>query len=542
MHYRYRVFRTIGGPMARIYAYTYKFLIQDDANGEKIQSKVMEIFPAENKGKKPDVIHIVDIYFDTKDSRLFKAGVALRERQVLGNTTLELIAIPKKWERGHYFEKKRPLSASIDPDPKILTRQLQSLLGLKLLPILEPVSALINERAETLLVYKGIPVKMKLDRYKLTPDFTSTYFHTGTTPHRAKASNKVMPVITELKIELELTNSNQIPKAIRGLVKQLKAEKGIKISSKAKIATLLKEASDVPTQPGFFPNELQITFLKNQLSYFMKDTFSNESATCPNMDPEYFHAFRVGLRKSRSILSNFKNLILPEASNYYQGEWRWIMQTLGKAWSQSVFYAKVMDLVPEDFRRNHQADFERWLDMILEEQASGWKEVMAVYQTERYKVARKKSLEIAVAPGFFRLDARNLYMPVAGFAKSQIARFNDEVRELSSILLLSFDKLHDDDIHRLRIEFKKLRYVIETFARFLPPEIVRTDALMDIQESFGFFMDLTSCLDEIGNYMQKHQDMVPMLEKIRELLLDKKEKQKVIIRQNILTWLLQDAH
>nr|MDO8117201.1 CHAD domain-containing protein [Candidatus Sigynarchaeota archaeon] len=332
--------------MARMYAYTYKFLIQATDDAERIYSKVVGFFSKEMMVKKPENKHIVDIYFDTGELQLFKAGVALRERQLNNNATLELIVIPKRWDRGHYFKKRKSFYMPGKPDADAITTQVHDTIGLCLDEKVGPVAALMNERTEIALDHDGIPVKLKLDRCKMAADFKSTCLGTVALSPRMKASNAAVNDFTELKIELEISNSNEIPKAIKRLVKNMKADDETMASSKTKVGYFLDMAFKVPAQPVFLPGEMQNTFLKKQLSFMLDDAFSNELPTCINLDPEYFHAFRVGLRKSRSILSNLKSLISPEAYTYYQGEWRWIMQTLGKAWSQSVFLAKLMDLVP----------------------------------------------------------------------------------------------------------------------------------------------------------------------------------------------------
>ncbi len=107
-----------------------------------------------------------------------------------------------------------------------------------------------------------------------------------------------------------------------------------------------------------YDTDSQGVFLRDSLSFFLQDTFSNEPGTRPNLDPEYFHAFRVSLRRCRAVLATFKKLVEPSKFDYFQTDWRWLMQAIGEVWNLDVFHAKLAEFIPPALAESHRVAYE----------------------------------------------------------------------------------------------------------------------------------------------------------------------------------------
>ena len=62
----------------------------------------------------------------------------------------------------------------------------------------------------------------------------------------------------------------------------------------------------------------------------------------------------------------------------------------------------------------------------------------------------------------------------------------------------------DDELHRLRIECKKLRYLLEFFASLFPAGEVRliVEHLKNLQDNLGDFNDLSVQQDDLKSYLE----------------------------------------
>ena len=88
----------------------------------------------------------------------------------------------------------------------------------------------------------------------------------------------------------------------------------------------------------------------------------------------------------------------------------------------------------------------------------------------------------------------------------------ERIRNAHRRVLKKGGKIDDDSpperLHRLRIDCKKLRYLLEFFAALYPKDDVRPliDALKKLQDNLGDFNDLAVERDLLGRYLGRLSD------------------------------------
>jgi CHAD domain-containing protein len=183
---------------------------------------------------------------------------------------------------------------------------------------------------------------------------------------------------------------------------------------------------------------------------------ANEACARSAQDPEGVHQFRVGLRRMRALIGAFRRYLAPEFSGYLTAELDWLQARCGPARDWDVLLIgtlrPLLKALPAD----------RTIPPLLKEAAAARDESYAMVRSTldgpRY-VELLSRLELALAEGKWSASA-----PGAGTLMDQPAR------ELARLILKSrYKKLPQpsaptmDELHRLRIAVKKLRYAAEFF-------------------------------------------------------------------------------
>ena len=222
-------------------------------------------------------------------------------------------------------------------------------------------------------------------------------------------------------------------------------------------------------------------------------------------DIEGVHQMRVAFRRMRSALSIFRTAVPKECSQFWSDELRWLAGQLGPARDLDVFIAEglevIDDLLPlpgEDKMRalaaahratayeavrsmldgeryaNFKTDFPRWL------RQQPWRDS---------KLSRKKR--------------RNLESALSSYARSVLDRQERAVLRAGS-------EVHRDDaaeMHRLRIECKKLRYAAEFFQSLFigMDDFIRP--LKSLQDLLGVMNDVSVLRGLLDNLLENLTDV-----------------------------------
>jgi CHAD domain-containing protein len=235
--------------------------------------------------------------------------------------------------------------------------------------------------------------------------------------------------------------------------------------------------------------------------------------------PEALHQMRIGLRRLRTAISIFKDVVADSQQEHIKTELKWITRELAPARELDVLNGEVIgslrDVVPDnrdraeartelEARRQQAYDdasravrSQRFAHAVLD--TAEWIEIGAWTSTEdpMLRLRRERSIE--------------------WHAATELARRRKKIRKRGQHLR----KLDDEQRHRLRIRAKKLRYGIEFFASMFLGKTneerreAALAALKDLQTGLGGLNDIATrekLMSEMGNVSgKKNASRVPFV-------------------------------
>jgi CHAD domain-containing protein len=215
---------------------------------------------------------------------------------------------------------------------------------------------------------------------------------------------------------------------------------------------------------------------------------ANEAGIKADIDIEFLHDFRIAVRRTRSALSQIKGVFPRQVTKHFRQEFR----TLGKLTNDlrdlDVYLlaeAKYRAMLPEAM----QDDIVPLFDYLRAHRAEALASVLAGLESEAY-AGMLNEWEAFLLGAAADESASNAAMPIIELARKRIRRqYRRIVRDGRYILKHTEDEL----LHALRLECKKLRYLLEFFDSLFPrKDMARLiKQLKRLQDNLGEFTDLT---------------------------------------------------
>ncbi|SAL01312.1 CHAD domain-containing protein [Caballeronia pedi] len=214
----------------------------------------------------------------------------------------------------------------------------------------------------------------------------------------------------------------------------------------------------------------------------------NERGVVSGHDPSSVHQMRVGLRRLRSALDMFEDVIAAPA--HFDGELRWIAGELGGARDWEVLAGATLDQAFESAKEGDDVNATR--TAATERAIHNRKAAAAAVDSVRYtRLVLEFTLWIESMGWRIEQSARDL------------ARRERRISDFADLTLTSRHKkllkrarglaeLDDASRHRARIAAKKLRYATEFFTSLYPKRAVKPfiNALSELQDDLGWRNDI----------------------------------------------------
>lgn len=229
-----------------------------------------------------------------------------------------------------------------------------------------------------------------------------------------------------------------------------------------------------------------LTSVSAIISVFLKIARENESGIIADFDTEFLHDYRVSLRKVRSALSLFQGVLAEEQVRRFKAEFAEIMQTTNRLRDLDV-YLLAKDtftrLVPEA----SSAGLPVLFSYLARERKKELKKVVKRLESEEYQqqMARLRAIfqssdSLAPGPG-----GKNVFITYA--AELILSKY----RRVSKLGGNIDDSTPDEKVHKLRIQAKKLRYLLEFCGELFAGEEMKklVKALKGLQDNLGNFND-----------------------------------------------------
>jgi CHAD domain-containing protein len=242
---------------------------------------------------------------------------------------------------------------------------------------------------------------------------------------------------------------------------------------------------DVQLEPGMRADEATKIILRRLLQVMR----ANQAGIKADIDVEFLHDYRVAIRRTRSALSQIKNVFPVEVTHRFKQDFAYLGKLTNELRDLDVY------LLSED-------KYRAMLPAVLR------KDIVPLF--DYLRVQRERALEVVIA-SFDQERSRRILLDWKTFLREPVPEKPQPANALTSIIDLACQRIYkhyrriikdgkeilknpqDELMHALRIECKKLRYLIEFFASLFPPKKVRRliDQLKQLQDNLGDFNDLS---------------------------------------------------
>jgi triphosphatase len=421
---------------------------------------------------------LTSVYFDTENLGLRQAGIFLRTRRV-GDHYIQTV---KASEPGNLFSRGEWEQEIEGPWPDLGQAKdttLKSLSRRDLAESLKPVFETRVQRTVRRLQRNDARIEFALDQGEID---------TGTSR---------FPLC---EVELELKDGD--PAELFHLARELSDSAPIQLAVKSKPErgyALLDGSGPYPVEKARDPQILATMTIESAFQVIGRSCLRQLLANRPAMlagNAEALHQMRIGLRRLRTAISVFKDVIAGSELDKIKSELEWITDELGSARDLDVFQAEVLhslgDVIPQE------SGLAEARQEFQQRREQAYNDAKRAIKSPRFARALLDTAEwIEVGPWTASKDPLlrlQRECPIKAHATAELARRRKKIRNQGKHLR----DLDEQRRHKLRIRAKKLRYAIEFFTDVFPGERneKRRDAalssLKDLQSALGDLNDIAA--------------------------------------------------
>jgi len=236
------------------------------------------------------------------------------------------------------------------------------------------------------------------------------------------------------------------------------------------------------------------TIYKNLLTTML----ANEQGIIDDLDSEFLHDFRVAIRRTRSGLALIKNVLDPEISNRFKEDFRYLGQITGPVRDLDV-YLLMEDNYKARLPEHLQEGLHYFFEDLEKKRGQEQKKLARALGAPRYRsiIADWQEYLERDDEEYHGTDSRTAIGTLADTIITK--RFKRVIRDGRAIHPGS----PAEELHRLRIQGKKLRYSLEFFSSLYPEQEMKTliKQLKLLQNNLGDFNDLSVQQEMLTQYL-----------------------------------------
>jgi inorganic triphosphatase YgiF len=396
--------------------------------------------------------HLISTYFDTEDEWLRQHGMALRIRQI-GRQRIQTLKAPTGEVAGAqaYLEVETPIVGDV-PDlamigDEVLQQQLKSA---NIADRLHPVFTSDFRRTAWTIDFDGSTIELAFDRGKIVVDHLETPINEVELELKAGAPAALFS-LAEVALD-------QIPLC---LGHETKAARGYRLRSGQQPGPVKARQIDLPMNCDVGD---AFTLFATQCLALLR---ANELAVIGNEDPESIHQFRVTLRRLRSLVRAYRDLMDELVYRHLAGELRWLQLQLGPARDLDVFITET--LVPIRDRFPALTALKLLIDVAEKRRAIARHQAHLTLQVVRYN-RLQMTIYRWLATGAWRRGSAtaSLGASAVDFADRLLKKQHKRMRRLGGD-----GDIPEAELHELRVAGKKMRYLGDGFRSFYKPKAFR---------------------------------------------------------------------
>jgi len=211
---------------------------------------------------------------------------------------------------------------------------------------------------------------------------------------------------------------------------------------------------------------------------------ANEPGVRSDLDSEFLHDYRVSLRRTRSLLGQIKNVFPADAVTHFRTEFQWLAQATGPK--------RDLDVLLLSLRRMSESlpagDLAALLAFLSRKQLDEQRLLEQVLESDRYRTLLAGWRDFLQDPPPGVPEPENAARPLMEVASRRISRL---YRRLVDQAMTIQDETPADAIHQVRIQAKKLRYMIDAMRSLHDRRDLDRiiDSLKKVQSVLGDFND-----------------------------------------------------
>jgi CHAD domain-containing protein len=427
-----------------------------------------------------------ETFYDSFDWRLFKAGLALVAQRGTTGTYLALTDLDGSVRHRLRYRGEPGFAWDLPHSP--LREAIAPMIEIRrLLPMLVLESSgrqlnLLDERSKTV-------ARLRLEE---------------------SAVVRTDPADQDLRLHPSLT---AMP--VRGydmdfqrLTHTLERELGLLPAPESELLDLARQAG---LNPGKYSSKLNLKLdpdqpaaeaLRSIYRRLLEVMRANEQGVKLDLDSEFLHDFRVAVRRTRSAMTQIKGVLPQSHIDRFRTGFAWLGQITGPSRDLHVYQLKMPDY-QSSLPEHDRADLEPLQTFLDSHQVLEHRNMVQSLESDRYASLLQDWQRFLNHPPEVEEAPPDATTPILELASRRIWKSYRRVMKKGSAI--------DDDsppeaLHRLRIDCKKLRYLLEFFySLYEETEIGKLiKALKQLQDNLGDFNDLTvqqEKLHEFGNTM-----------------------------------------
>jgi triphosphatase len=411
----------------------------------------------------------VSTYFDTDDFRLQRERAALRVRQV-GARRIQTLKLAPHPDQGVIARREWEREIGNDaPDLRdIDDRHVRKLLDGDIRDRLAPIFVTEIKRSTIPLALDGSTIEFALDVGEIKTEKGSV------SVCEAELELKSGRIESVYKLAQEL--NRRIPLSIEPLSK---SERGYALLTNRKPAP--RRAASVKLDKDMRAGFAFQVIARNCILHLR----ANEASVRAAAGADSIHQLRVAVRRLRSALVAFDDLMPADERQRVSKSVRWIAQQCGRARELDVFWTDVVHPLRERLPGERAvAQFARLIDRLRDE---AYTAVSATLDDKQY-TDTLLSLEAWIEGDRWKEGSGSgVDIPVRDFARAVLKRLHRKVvKDVKAI-----GRLNEPELHALRIRAKKLRYSAEFFRSLFRDKTAKAyvAALAEVQDRLGTLND-----------------------------------------------------
>ncbi len=225
----------------------------------------------------------------------------------------------------------------------------------------------------------------------------------------------------------------------------------------------------------------------------------NEAGVCQDTDTEFLHDFRVAVRRTRAGLTQIKGIFPEEATRRFKTDFSKLGRLSNRLRDLDV-YLMTKDQYGRMLPRELQPALQPMFDALGHERARELNRVVETIRGSDYRTRLNEWRGFLDNPTVFGPEPADAAVPIDRLARRWIWRRYRRVLKRGSAI---DNTSPNADLHALRIDGKKLRYLLEFFASLFPADEIAAlvKQLKKLQDNLGEFNDLSVQQEELKGWL-----------------------------------------